>query len=132
MRSASVPCGLSSTSSSPLEEEPLEDLVLAHVGRDHLLHLAVGEQDAEALVGGAAVVRDDGERAGAATVERGDQVLGVARETEAAGHQRAAVRQVLDRGIRRREELVHVPESWGVMAGEVNEWPFIFCAGRVT
>ena len=38
------------------EELLLEDLVLADVARDHLLDLALREQDAEALLGRAAVV----------------------------------------------------------------------------
>ena len=53
------PAGVSSTSSLPLEEQLLERLVLADVARDHLLDLAVGEQDPEPLVVDAAVVRDD-------------------------------------------------------------------------
>ena len=54
IRSEKVPCGTSSTSISFCQELPLELLVLADVGRDHLAHLPRLEQqpDAEAVDAG--------------------------------------------------------------------------------
>ena len=58
------------------------------------------EQDAEAQVGGAAVVRDDGEVLHALAVQRGDEVLRVAAQAEAADHEGRAVLDVRDRLVR--------------------------------
>ena len=76
IRSAKVPCGTSSTSSSPAQELALELLVLADVGRDHLADLARPEQHADAEIVDAGVVADDGQSLGAARVQGGDQVFG--------------------------------------------------------
>ena len=56
---------------------PLELLVLADVRGDHLPDPPVSEQDAEAPVVDAAVVRDDGQVPGALPVERGDEFSGM-------------------------------------------------------
>jgi hypothetical protein len=55
-----VPCGQNSTSSSP-EILPLELLVLADIGRDHLLDLPGAKQLADAFVVDARVVAREGE-----------------------------------------------------------------------
>jgi hypothetical protein len=75
----------------------LEDLVLAHVGRDHLLHLPVLEQEGDPEVVGPGVVADQGEVAAALVTQGQDQVLGEAAEAEARDHDRRSVGDVLDR-----------------------------------
>ena len=84
----------------------LEDLVLADVARDHLLDLLRRQQDAQSLVGRAAVVGDDRQPLDALAVQRGDQVLGVPAQAEPADDQRRAVVDVGDGGVGR---LVHLP-----------------------
>ena len=74
-----------------LQELPLEFLVLADVGRDHLAHLARSQQQADAEVVDAGIVADDGEVLRAAAMQRGDQVFGNAAQSEAAHHDRGAV-----------------------------------------
>ena len=73
------------------QELALEFLVLADVGRDHLSDLPRAQQDPRAEVVDAGVVADDREPAGAAGVERADQVFGNAAEAEPAHHDRRAV-----------------------------------------
>ena len=65
------------------EELALELLVLPHVAGDHLLDLLRLEQDAQAQLGRAAVVGDDGEALHALVVQGRDQVLRVAAQAEA-------------------------------------------------
>ena len=101
-----MPCGTSSTSSSPGQELPLELGVLADVGGHHLADLPVREKQAEPPVVDAAVVRDRGQVPDAAADERGDQVLGDAAEAEAADDERRAVGHVRDRRVRGRNDLV--------------------------
>ena len=86
----------------------LEDLVLPDVGRDHLPDLAGLEEHAQPLVGGAAVVGDDGQVLHALAVQGGDEVLGVAAQAEAADQQGGAVGDV-GHGRRRRWRR---PCSW--------------------
>src|SRR5439155_16761817 len=74
---------------------------------DHLLDLSVGEQDAETLVGGAAVVADDGELFGAELADGADAVLGVAAQPEAAGEDGRALAQIVKRGAGIREGFIH-------------------------
>ena len=78
------------------QELPLELLVLADVGGDHLPDLAVCSRMPEAAVVDAAVVGDDGQvlRRRCAD-ERRDRVLGDAAEAEAADDERRAVEDVL-------------------------------------
>src|SRR4051812_18890633 len=52
-----------------LQELPLEFLVLADVGRDHLAHLARPQQRTDAVLIDAGVVADDGEIPGAAAMQ---------------------------------------------------------------
>src|ERR1051326_6082698 len=85
----------------------LEDLILAHVARDHLLHLAVLEQVDQAVVGGAGVVGDDGEVARALVAECGDAFLGNPAESEPAHEDRRAVRDVGTCGAGVGEDFVH-------------------------
>ena len=91
MRSASVPCGLNSSSSLPDEVEAGENLVLADVAGDHLLDLAGLQQHAQAQAVDAGVVGDDGQILHARFAHGLDQRLRDAAEAEAAGHQRHAV-----------------------------------------
>ena len=98
IRSEKVPCGTSSTSSSPREELPLELLVLADVGRDHLADLAGLQQQAEAEVVDAGVVADDGQVfACPARAARAIRFSGIAAQAEAADHDRRAVGNQRDR-----------------------------------
>ena len=73
------------------EELPLELLVLADVGRDHLPDLPRLQQNADAEVVDAGVVADDGEACRAARVQRANEVFGDAAQAEAAHHDRRAV-----------------------------------------
>ena len=91
MRSASVPCGLNSSSQLAGQVLPLELLVLADVGRNHLLDLPRLEQHAEAELVDAGVVGNHGEAAHAGFAQREDQVLRDAAQAEAAAHDRHAV-----------------------------------------
>ena len=91
IRSANVPCGTSVDFDLAGEELPLELLVLADVGRDHLPHLARAQQDADAEVVDAGIVADDREVARAARVQRLDQVLGDPAQAEAAHQDRRPV-----------------------------------------
>ena len=91
MRSASVPCGLNSISSSPARYCWANSLVLADIGRDHLLDLPRLEQQAEAGAVDAGIVGDDGEVLHAGVADRLDQRLRDAAQAEAAGHDQHAV-----------------------------------------
>ena len=73
---------------------PLELGVLPDVGRDHLPDLSLPEEDPEAPVVHAAVVRDAGQSRHVALGERQDEVLGDAAEAEAADDERGAGRDV--------------------------------------
>ena len=68
-----------------------EGLVLAHIGRDHLLDLARVQQHAEALAVDAAIVRHHGEVLDAGIADGEDQGLGDAAQAEPAGHDQHAV-----------------------------------------
>ena len=103
MRSASVPCGLNSISSSPGEV-----LVLAHVGRDHLLHLARVEELAQAHAVDARIVGHDGQALHAGDPHRLDQLVGDPAQPEAAAHDHHVVPQEPRQGARRiRKYLFH-------------------------
>src|SRR5439155_10351459 len=65
----------------------LEDLVLAHVARDDLLHLTVLEQVHQAVVGGTGVVGNDGELARAQLAQGEYALFGDAAEPEPAHEQ---------------------------------------------
>ena len=87
---------------------PLELLVLADVGGDHLADLARLEQEPQAEAVDAGVVRDHREVLLAAIAQREDQRLGDAAQAEAADGQRLAVLDdVRERRLGGREELVH-------------------------
>src|SRR5471032_2207802 len=90
---------------------PLELLVLADIARDHLLDLLALEKDAEALVVGPAVVGDHRQVLHAFLVNGGDQVLGIAAKTEAAGENDGAVLHVGNGFIRASDHLVHWSRS---------------------
>jgi hypothetical protein len=82
--------------------------VLADVGGDHLPDLPGLQQDAEAEVVDAGVVRGDGEVLHPCVADRGDQQLGDAAEPEAAGGDRHAVEeQAVERRCRIRIDLLH-------------------------
>ena len=106
MRSASVPCGLNSSSSSFARNCRSNSLVLADVRRHHLADLPRLEQQAEAEAIDAGVVGDDGEIARARVAQREDEILRNAAQAEAAGHHRHAVaRQPGECGLRVGEDL---------------------------
>ncbi len=73
------------------EIEFLEQLVLADIGRDHLLDLAIVQQHPQAQPVGAAIVGDDGDVPDAIVLQRRDQVLRIAGQAEAAAHHGHAV-----------------------------------------
>ncbi len=90
------------------EHLPLELPVLAHVGGDHLAHLAAREQQAHAEIVDARVVADDREPPDAAVDERLDQILRDAAQPESAGRDRHVVaQQALQRFLRIRVDLLH-------------------------
>ena len=101
MRSARVPCGLNSSSSSLREILPLEFLVLADVGGNHFADLTALQQQPETGAVDAGVVRHDGQIANARIVQRADQLLGNAAQAETAAHQRDAVLDDAAQGARR-------------------------------
>ena len=78
-----------------------EELVLAHVGRDHLLDLTRLEHHAEADSVDACVVGDHREVLHAGFRNRFDQGFGNSAEPKAAGHQRHAVTEQPVEGCRR-------------------------------
>jgi hypothetical protein len=84
-----------------------EDLVLAHVRRDHLPHLAVLEEGGDPEVVGARVVAHHGEVLRPLLVQGGDEVLGDPAQAEARHHDGGAVRDVPDRRRRVLHHLVH-------------------------
>src|SRR3984893_116094 len=90
------------------EELSLELLVLADIAGDHLPDLPALQEDAQAFVGGATVVRDHGQVLHALAVDGGDQVLRVAGEPEPAGHDHSAVLHVADRLVGVGDPLVHL------------------------
>ena len=89
------------------QELPLELLVLADVGGDHLAHLPVLEQDADPEAVDAGVVADDRELLRPAAAQGRDQVLGNAAQSEAAHHDRGAVRNQGDRLVCCGQDLLH-------------------------
>jgi hypothetical protein len=72
---------------------PLEFLVLAHVGADHLPDLPRAQQLAEPLIVDAGIVRHDGEAGDAAVPDCVDQPLRNAAQAEAARADGHAVEQ---------------------------------------
>src|SRR5262249_37070032 len=85
-----------------------EQLVLAHVGRDHPLDLLGLEQKAQARAVDARVVGDDGEILHPGLADRLDQLLGDAAQAEAAGaDQHAVLEQAGERRLGVRINLFH-------------------------
>src|SRR5690606_37931453 len=72
---------------------PLELLVLADIGGDHLPHLARAQQLAEPFAVDAGIVRGDGELLDTRIPDRLDQPLGNAAQAEAPGADHHAVEQ---------------------------------------
>ena len=87
--------------------ELLEQLVLADIGRDHLLDLAASPAAAQAEIVDAGIVGDDGEVLDAGLAHRVDQVLGNAAQAEAAGHDRHAVEEPVERRFGVGIDFVH-------------------------
>ena len=112
-RSASVPCGVSSTSSSPCEVLPRELLVLADVGGDHPADPLVAQQDAEPPVVDAAVVRDGLEVAHPRIVQGGDQHARDAAEPEPADREGGPVDDPVDGLSTQRRRLCPCVDSSG-------------------
>ncbi len=85
-----------------------EQLVLAHVGRDHLADLAGLEKAAEADAVHAGIVGDEGQVLRARITDRLDQRLRNAAEAEAPGHDgHAILDQASERGTRIAVNLIH-------------------------
>jgi hypothetical protein len=79
---------------------PLELLVLADVGRDHLLDLPRAQQLAEPLIVDPGIVRGDGQVLDPAGDDRVDQPLGNSAQAEPAGGDGHAVeQQPVERGL---------------------------------
>ncbi len=72
---------------------PLELLVLAHVARDHLLDLPGPQQLADALTIDPGIIRNKGQMLRSCLLDRVEQPLGHAAQTEAARCDRHAVEQ---------------------------------------
>ena len=98
------------------QELPLELGVLADVGGDHLADLARLEQQAQAPVVDAAVVRNDGQVPDAVAPERRDQVLRDAAEAEAADDERRAVATSATAASADRDDLIDHREAM------ITEW----------
>src|SRR5207237_4986811 len=79
------------------QELPLELLVLADVARDHSLDLAALEQNAQPVLGGPAIVGDDGQAFDALIVQSADQIFGISAESKASGHDDCAIFADVDR-----------------------------------
>jgi hypothetical protein len=108
----------------PLGERPLRDeldvelaaqvlalelRVLADVGGHHPADLPGLQEQAEAPIIHAAVVRNGGQATDALPDERGDQVLGDSAETETADDERRALEDVPDRSVGGLHDLVDHP-----------------------
>jgi hypothetical protein len=79
---------------------PLELLILADVGRDHLLDLPRAQQLAEPFIVDPGIVRGDGEVLDPARLDRVDQPLGDSAQAEAArGDGHAVEQQPVERGF---------------------------------
>ena len=92
------------------EELPLELLVLADIGRDHLPHLPGAKQLAEPFIVDAGIVRGDGEVLDAARDDRIDQPLGNSAQPEAAGGDRHSVeQQPFERALGVGIDFLHAP-----------------------
>src|SRR5581483_239341 len=91
----------------PAQKLPLELLVLADVGRDHLRDLTPAQQDPEAEVVDARVVADERQPFRSAVAQRVNEIFGDAAETEAADENARTVGDEGDRLLGRRQHLVH-------------------------
>ena len=89
------------------QELPLEFLVLADVGRDHLPDLPRPQQDAGAEIVHAGVVADDGEALRAARVQGANQVFRNAAHAEPAHHDARSVGNERHGGVGVGEDFVH-------------------------
>ncbi|MNI32658.1 hypothetical protein D3C73_865790 [compost metagenome] len=88
------------------QELPFELLVLAHVGRNHLLDLPGFQQLAQAEAIHAGVVGDHGQALGATVAQRGDQCFRNTAQAEATHGQNLAISDHALQGIRRRGETL--------------------------
>ena len=89
------------------QDELLEEFVLAHIGGDHLLDLALLEQQADAKIIDAGVVADDGEVLRALAADGSDQVFRDAAEAEAAHQNGRAVGELGNGGVGGSDAFVH-------------------------
>ena len=90
-----------------LEVELGEGLVLADIGRDHLLHLAGLQQQAQPLAVDAGIVADAGQVLDARIAHGANQLVGNADQAEAAAHHHhAVVQHALERRLGILEDLV--------------------------
>ena len=105
------------------EELPLELLVLADIGRDHLLDLPRSQQLAEPLIVDAGIVRGDREVLDAVCDDRVDQPLGDSAQAEAAGRDGHAVeQQPFERALRVGIDFLHAPPIRNAAAPVKNGW----------
>src|SRR5580698_2214726 len=118
MRSASVPWGLNSISSS-LARNCWAKVLFSDIGRDHFLDLPGIKQHAETLAVDAAIIGDDGDIFHSGIADGEDQGFGDAAKAKPPRHDRHAVfEQTGQRGMRVRIDLIHerslsCPEMWG-------------------
>src|SRR5215813_12382942 len=85
----------------------LEQLVLAHIGRNHLLHLAFFQQHADAESVDAGIVRNNGQVPGALPLYRRNQILRNPAESKPADQNGHSVFQVRNCLVRRSDTFVH-------------------------
>ena len=110
---------------------PLELLVLADVGRDHLLHLPGAQQLAEPLIVDAGIVRGDGQVLDPARLDRVDQPLRDAAQAEAArGDGHAVEQQPFERGFGIGIDFLHASLLGSASAAGGNEGQAVRGRGR--
>src|SRR5215471_4637117 len=91
----------------PACHQLLEQLVLAHIGRNHLLHLAFSEQHPDAESVDAGIVRNNGQVPGALPFYRRNQILRNPAESKPADQNGHSVFQVRNCLVRRSDSFVH-------------------------
>ena len=114
MRSASVPCGFSSTSTFAAEHLLLEELVFADVGGDHLADLVRLAAAADAEIRTPGVIGDHGEVLCARAEHRGDQIFGDAaqrRSRPSGSWRRRANRAMAASALATRLSMSRFPEK---------------------
>ena len=103
------------------EHELFEQLVLTNIGGDHLLHLAILQQQTNAEIVDAGVIADDGQVFGPFTAYGSDQILRNAAEAEAAHQNRHAIAQIGDSGVSGGDAFVH-EAFWAKFTAVDGSW----------